>query len=199
MGMLDNMLCLNVRHQLPQIGIRQQQAMGEKNAYVPAELHHNYEPPVADVYVTPVKVDIDTYPSRTAYGFLNNTDFAKKYGDLGKQNIQSHTSELTQSAWDMAKNGARPGASKIAAQAKSKFWGEVVQWLGWEAKHVPDPVFTVTPSRVEGQMNPGSDSYDINTTGHADIAIKTGSAETYIAQKGDIRMWTTKGHYDIYA
>ena len=48
-------------------------------------------------------------------------------------------------------------------------------------------------------MNPGSDSYDINTTGHADIAIKTGSAETYIAQKGDIRMWTTKGHYDIYA
>ena len=146
-----------------------------------------------------VKVDIDTQPSRTAYGFLNNTDFAKKYGDLGKQNIQSHTSELTQSAWDMAKNGARPGASKIAAQAKSKFWGEVVQWPGWEAKHVPDPVFTVTPSRVEGQMNPGSDSYDINTTGHADIAIKTGSAETYIAQKGDIRMWTTKGHYDIYA
>ena len=31
MGMLDGMKYVNIRHELPQIGIHQQQAMAEKN------------------------------------------------------------------------------------------------------------------------------------------------------------------------
>ena len=81
-GMLSGMKYMNVRHKLPEIGIRQQHTMAEKNGYVPAEMHRDYEPPLADMGWSQVKVDINCYPCRTAYGYLNNTDFAKKYGQI---------------------------------------------------------------------------------------------------------------------
>ncbi len=76
-GMLSGMKYVNIDQNLPQIGIRQQQAMGISNGYEPAEMHRDYEPPLADMGWSQVKVDIDTYQSRTAYGYINNADFAK--------------------------------------------------------------------------------------------------------------------------
>ena len=64
---------------------------------------------------------------------------------------------------------------------------------------IPDPEFTVTPSEITGQMNVGHDKYSINTSADADIALQAGSAETYIAKEGSIRMWATEGRLDIYA
>lgn len=198
-GMLAGMQYLNIRHELPQIGVRQQQAMGIKNGFEPAEMHHDYELPVADMAASLVKVDINQYPSRKAYGFLNNTDFAIKYGQKGQQDIQETTSKHTQQGWDFAKNGAVPSKNPLVAHAKSDFWSQVVQWPKWVAQDIPDPEFTVTPSEIKGQMDVGYDRYNITPVEHADIQIQTGSAETYIATEGSIRMWTTEGHYDIYA
>ena len=198
-GMLSGMKYMNVRHELPEIGIRQQHTMAEKNGYVPAEMHRDYEPPLADMGWSQVKVDINCYPCRTAYGYLNNTDFAQKYGQQGLQDVAEATSKHTNDGWDMARNGARPGSNVINRQAKSDFWSKVIKWPKWTAKDIPDPEYTVTPSEIKGQMNVGHDKYSINTTDHADIAIRTGSAETYLAKEGSIRMWATEGHYDIYA
>lgn len=199
MGMLDGMKYINIRHELPQIGIRQQQAMGERNTFRPAELHREYQPPRADVAASLVIVDINCYESRKVFGMLNMDDFAKKYGDEGKQHIQQHTSELTQAGWNAAKNAARPGADFNGSVAKSKFFGEVVQWPKWTMIHPADPQFTVTPSEVRGKVDPGKDSYRINSTGDADISVRPGSAETYMAKEGSIRMWATEGYIDIYA
>ena len=198
-GMLSGMKYMNIRHELPEIGIRQQQAASEKAAYVPAEMHRDYEPPLADMGVSLVKVDIDCYPCRKAYGYLNNTDFAQTYGQKGQQDIAAATSRHTQEGWDMAKNGAKPGESIIGRQNRSHFWNQVVKWPTWVAKDIPDPVFTVTPSEIKGQMNVGHDRYSIKPKAKANIDIRVGEAETYIATEGSIRMWTTEGHYDIQA
>lgn len=198
-GILSTMKYVNIDQQLPRIGIRQQQAMGLKNGYVPAEMHRDYEPPLADMGVSLVKVDIDFYPCRKAYGYLNNTDFAQTYGQKGQQDIAAATSRHTQEGWDMAKNGAKPGESIIGRQNRSHFWNQVVKWPTWVAKDIPDPVFTVTPSEIKGQMNVGHDKYSIKPQAKANIDIRVGEAETYIATEGSIRMWTTEGHYDIQA
>ena len=198
-GMLSGMKYVNIRHELPEIGIRQQHAMGERNGYIQAEMHRDYEAPLADMGWSQIKVDINCYPCRTAYGFLNNTDFAQKYGQQGQQDVAAATSKHTNDGWDMARNGARPGRNVIAQQAKSDFWSQVVKWPQWTAKQIPDPEFTVTPSEIKGQMNVGHDKYSIKPAAHADIAIKTGTAETYIAKEGSIRMWATEGHLDVYA
>ena len=57
-GILSTMKYVNIDQKLPRIGIRQQQAMGLKNGYVPAEMHRDYEPPLADMGVSLVKVVI---------------------------------------------------------------------------------------------------------------------------------------------
>lgn len=198
-GMLSGMKYVNIEQTLPQIGIRQQQAMGISNGYEPAEMHWDYEPPLSDMGWSQVKVDIDTYQSRTAYGYLNNTDFARTYGQQGFQDLAQATSRHTQNGWDMAKNGAKPGRNQIVQQAKSSFMNEVVQWPQWVAKDIPDPEYTVHPSQIKGQMNVGHDRYSIQPATGANIDIQTGEAETYIATEGSIRMWTTEGHYDVRA
>lgn len=196
-GILSQLKYLNTEHELPQIGIRQQHAKNIKAGYVQAEMHRDYEPAQSDIGWTQVKVDIDSYPSRTAYGFLNNTDFAKKYGQQGLQDVAAFTSKTTNEGWNIAKNAAKPGRNVIAEIAKSDFYGQVVQWPKWTAKHIPDPEITVTPSETKGQMNVGHDRYNINATPDANIQIQTGSAETYIAKEGSIRHWITEGQYDI--
>lgn len=198
-GILSGMKYVNVRHELPAIGIRQQHAKGERNASRPLEMHRDLELPRSDIGWTQLKIDINCYPCRTAYGFLNNTDFAKKYGQQGMQDLAETTSRHTNNGWDMARNGAIPGRNVIAQQAKSRFWSQVVQWKQWTAVDIPDPEFTVTPQQTKGQMNVGHDGYNIEAPHDADIAITTGKAETYIAKEGSIRMWATEGRLDIYA
>lgn len=197
--MLAEMKYLNIRHELPQIGIHQEQAHAIKNTFRPAELHRHYRPPLADVVATQVEIDIDTYNCRREYGFLNHKDFAAKYGGAGFSDVQANTSRLTQSGWNFAKNGAKPGSNLIGQEAKSRLWGQIVKWPTWEAKKIPNPEFYVTPSTIKGQMDPGSDTTEINATGTPEIDVRPGSAETSLVSKGYVRQWVSVGHYDVYA
>ena len=65
-GILSTMKYVNIDQKLPRLGIRQQQAMGLKNGYVPAEMHRDYEPALADMVASLVTVAIDCYLCRKA-------------------------------------------------------------------------------------------------------------------------------------
>ena len=195
--MLAEMKYLNISHELPQISIHQEQPRAIKNTFRPAELHRNYDPPLADVAATLVEIDIDTYNSRTAYGFLNHDDFAKKYGGEGFSDVQANTSRLTQSGWNFAKNGAHPGANLIGNEAKSRLRGEILQWPQWEAVKIPDPEITVHPSEIKGRMDPGSDTTSIKATATPEIENRPGSAQTTLARKGYVNQWISVGRYDM--
>ena len=195
--MLAEMKYLNISTELAQISIHQEQPRAIKNTFRPAELHRNYDPPLADVAATQVDIDIDTYNARKAYGFLNHTDFAKKYGGEGFSDVQANTSRLTQSGWNFAKNGAHPGANLIGNEAKSRLRGEILQWPKWEAVKIPDPEFTVHLSEIKGHMDPGSDKTSINATATPEIENRPGSAQTTLARKGYVRQWISVGRYDM--
>lgn len=195
--MLAEMKYLNISHELPQISIHQEQPRAIKNTFRPAELHRHYDPPLADVAATQVDVDIDTYNSRKAYGFLNHTDFAAKYGGEGLRDVQANTSRLTQSGWNFAKNGAKPGSNLIGQEARSRLRGKILQWPAWDAVKIPDPEFTVTPSQIKGQMDPGSDTTSIQSTAQPEIENRPGSAQTTLAREGYVRQWISVGRYDM--
>ena len=195
--MLAEMKYLNISHELPQISIHQEQPRAIKNTFRPAELHRHYDPPLADVAATQVEIDIDTYNSRKAYGFLNHDDFAKKYGGEGFSDVQANTSRLTQSGWNFAKNGAHPGANLIGNEAKSRLRSEIVQWPKWEAVKIPDAEITVHPSQIKGKMDPGSDTTSIKATATPEIENRSGSAQTTLARKGYVRQWISVGKYDM--
>ena len=195
--MLSEMKYLNISTEMARISIHQEQPHSIKNTFRPAELHRNYDPPLADVAATQVDVDIDTYNARKAYGFLNNEDFARKYGGEGFSDVQANTSRLTQSGWNFAKNGAHPGANLIGNEAKSRLRSKMVQWPKWDAVKIPDPEFTVHPSEIKGRMDPGSDTTSIEATATAETEIQPGSAQTTLASKGYVRQWISVGRYDM--
>ncbi len=75
--------------------------------------------------------------------------------------------------------------------------GEILQWPAWDAVKIPDPEFTVTPSQIKGQMDPGSDTTSIQSTAQPEIENRPGSAQTTLAREGYVRQWISVGRYDM--
>lgn len=193
------MLCLNIRSTQARIGINSQLSKLESHMR-PAELHRDYVPPRADVWSTMPKVDIDSYPSRHAYGAATMDDFTRANGEQGLADVQEATSAHTQSAWDFIENGAKPhGENEVTVQAESKLAEKINKQRYISVEGIPDPTITVTSAEVQGEIDPGHDRYDIQTYDRAEVNFIPGSVEIYLAQKASVRTWTTEGHFDIYA
>ena len=78
---------LNIRQTLPRIGIRTQKAQLEMHTSK-AELHGDYQAPRSNMGATQPTIEMDSYPSRHSYGYTNNGDFAKEYGQKGLQDLR---------------------------------------------------------------------------------------------------------------
>lgn len=200
MSGLSSISYMNVRHQLPTIGIRQQQSKINRASVQPAELHSDYQAPVLHQRSTQVKVDIDQYPCRKAVGgFLNNEDFARKYGQEGFQDVKEATSKHTQDGWDAARNAGKKGRVPLIEEAKSLLHNQTIKWPQWEAMVIPPPEFTVTPAELEIDIDKGHYTTDITTENKPNFDYTPGSAETYMKDQGFIRMWATQGYIDVEA
>lgn len=199
MSTIPYMTYMNVRHQLPTIGIRQEQARLDSAPFRPAEMHRDYRPAKTTQHATQVKVDIDQYPSRQIFGYYKPGDYKRKMAQEGMQNAQETTSKHSRGAWEAATNAAKPGRNIPMEEVKANLREMTIKTPQWDLKRAPDPEFTVTPSRIEGEMDPGSDEMDIQTTATPDFEYTPGSAETYLKDKGFIRMWMTQGYIDVEA
>ncbi len=194
------MLCLNIRSTYPRIGLHTQQAWTEKAAVKPAELSTEYVAPRADIHPTGAQIDINSYPSRHSYGASTMDDFTRENGQQGLSDVQKTASDHTQKAWDIIENGAKKrGGNRIVSWYKSDVANKISQQRYLVAESIPDPVITVTPSTMQGNIDTGKDEVSIQTYSSADVIMHPGQAEAYLEQKGSIRMWTTEGQYDIYA
>ena len=193
------MLCLNIRSTYPRIGLHTQLASLDSHMR-PAQLSREYRAPRADVGVTQVRIDIDSYPSRHVYGNTSHGDFAAEYGQQGIQDVQEGNSSHTENAWDNIENGAVPGGpTRQVAQAESRVDNQISQQRYLAAEHIPAPTITVTPSSVQGDIDTGKDEVTAQTYAFADVAFNPGKVDVYLQQQGNVRMWTTEGQYDIYA
>lgn len=192
------MLYLNTRHTLPQIGLRTELATLSTPITQPKS-HGDYRPARSGLGYSQVKIDVDTYPSRHAYGFSTMRDFTKQYGDQGKADIQETTSSYAQSAWAMIDNAAKKGHDEIAAQAHQKLSAEVSKQRYIVAAAIPDPIVTVHPSELHGEPDLGHQAISIEASAKAEATYHPGKFEVYLKQKGSIHRWVTEGRYDTYA
>lgn len=194
------MLYLNVQHSLPKVATRNQQPLLLKAGFEPARLHRNLRLARAQVHPEGLKLDINTYPSRHAYGFSTMADFCREHRDKSLQDIVKSTSSHTQAAWDVIENGAKPKKRTglyFPSRAKQRLGQEVMKQRFIEVQAIPDPEIHVTPAHIAGQNDVGDDHYTIDATADADIQFKLGSCEMYTKDAGFIRMWTSEGGYDI--
>lgn len=192
-------LRLNIRHSLPQIGIRNHQSTVDDSHMIPAQVHTNDQQSRSNKGVTQARVDIDSYPSRRAYGYRKMGDFTRENGQKGIADVQSADSGHTQAAWAVIENGAKRG-NYVAQRAKEKIYSDAKKTVNVNIDLIPNPRITLAePSRIEGEPDLGDVTAKIDTKSKASIKITKGSAETYLKDKGFIRRWVTEDKYDIYA
>ena len=192
------MLYLNTRHTLPMWGYRNQIATLDSHV-IKAQVHHDYQAPRSNVGVTAPHMEVDTYPSRHAYGYTNHEDFARQYGQQGKSDLAATVSRHTQSAWAMIDNAAKKGHNEINSEAKSRLAQEVKKQRYIEVQAIPDPIMKVYPGELVGDIDPGHDEWSADVSHTAAVTFNPGHLEAYKMVEGDIHSWVSEGGYDIYA
>lgn len=192
------MLRLNIRHQLPQIGLQVQRSTLDKAVTVPSQVHTENRQARSNKGATQSSIDIDSYESQRVTGRRTMLDLARERGRKGISDVRAADSRHTQNAWASLENAAKRG-NDIA----SKYHSKLVE--GMEA----EPVFTLewtkgvkiqfNPSRVVGETDVGDLTAEIQPSYNADIRRTPGQTRTYIQDEGFIRRWVSEDTYDIYA
>ncbi len=198
MDMLSNMVYLNVRHTLPLLGW-QTTPFQFKTGMTPAQMTGNRREAAANLGATQVRIDIDSYESRKAYGFRKDADLCIDFRNAGLAGVKRGTSRRSSEAWQAIDNAAKPNANFFQRQAKGEIESEIKKQKEIELKPIPRPRFTVHPAELKGRPDVGVHSIDIRSEPFADIAYEPGSIDYSMKVEGSIRMWTSIGHYDIYA
>ena len=173
--MLSNMTYLNVRHTLPMLGW-QARSFKLQTSMTPAKMQGRRREASANLGATQVRIDIDSYESRKAYGFRKDADLCADFKNAGISGVKSGTSRRSSEAWQAIDSAAKPNADFFQKQAKGKIEAE-----------------------IKGSPDVGEHSIDIRSEPFAEIDYEPGSIDYNMRVEGSIHMWTSIGHYDIYA
>ena len=189
--MLSNMTYLNVRHTLPMLGW-QARSFTLKTSMTQREAS-------ANLGATQVRIDIDSYESRKAYGFRKDADLCADFKNAGLAGVKQGTSRRSSEAWQAIDGAAKPNADFFQRQAKSKITAEIKEQKEIELKPIPRPKITVYPAELKGTPDVGEHSIDIRSEPFATYDYEPGSIEYNMKVEGSIHMWTSIGRYDTYA
>ena len=96
--MLSNMTYLNVRHTLPVLGW-QTRSFRLQTSMTPTQMRGTRREASANLGATQVRIDIDSYESRKAYGFRKDADLCADFKNAGLAGVKSGTSRRSSEAW----------------------------------------------------------------------------------------------------
>ena len=193
------MLKLNIRHQLPQIGLRIQHSRVDQAHDNQATMRGHTEQAESRKWITQPRIDIHSYQSRHAYGNSNMSDFTRENGQKGISDVQAAISAHAQESWSMINNASKPG-NYVANRAEQQRQADIMQQRYLVAIGIPDPTTTLERrSEIIGDIQVAETDLDIDVPPEPTVEITTGSAETYLQNKGFLRQWTTQDRFDIYA
>ena len=193
------MLKLNIRHSLPQIGLRiQHSRVEEAHDQQPVMTAHRRQAQ-SQKWITQPKIDINAYQSRHVYGNSTMGDFTKENGQRGQSDVQEAISSHAQESWSMINNAAKTG-NYVRTRAEQKRQADIMQQRYLVAIGIPDPTTTLErPSELIGDIDVGETNINFDVASWPTVRITTGSVETYIQDRGFLRQWTTQDRFDIYA
>ena len=192
------MLRLNIRHTLPQIGLRTQLSTLSAHMVQPTA-HSEYQAPRSNQTMRQATIEIDSYPSRKSYGARKDADFAAERGQKGYSDVRSSTSGHAQETWSIINNAAKKGVDEIVNQAKGEISSEISKKRIIEAQAIPDPTVRGIPAELSGDIDPGYYRWNVDVQPTAEVNFNRGNVEVYMKQQGDLRQWVTEDRYDIYA
>ncbi|MBR1579088.1 MAG: hypothetical protein IJ668_01090 [Selenomonadaceae bacterium] len=193
------MLKLNIRHSLPQIGLRIQHSRVEQAHDEQPVMHTNRRQARSNKGSTQAELGADSYRSRHSYGNTNMTDFTRENGQRGIGDVQSAVAAHARESWSMIENAAKSG-NYIRERAEQIRQADIMEQRYLVAGAIPDPITTVEePSRYVGDIDTGDTDISFDLASWPTIQITTGSVETYIRDRGFLRQWTTQDRFDIYA
>lgn len=192
------MVRLNTRHELPQIGIRQTQGRLNESGIIQPQVHGRNRQASSNKGATQPGLDINSYPSRKAYGHRTMDDLTAEQGSRGKSDVQAATSRHSAEAWSKATNAAKRG-DDIAQEARADLFSDYEARAVFTYSAIPNPQMQGIPNEVVGEPDLGDISVDIETAPSAKIRYTPGSVETYLQNEGFIRHWVSYGNYDISA
>ena len=199
MSGLSSTAYMNIRHELPTIGINQQHAKLQSAPFTAPELSVDYTAPQGDFSFTQATIDIDQSACWDARGFKTPTALMRDAAAKGEQSIKAVTEKYSSGAWNAARNAAKEGGAMFGRIARQNMMSEVIAWPTWVVQQVPAPEISVTPSQPTGQPDTSHTDINWNTTTEVNKDIRTGSAQTYIDNQGFLNMWMTVGYVDISA
>ena len=190
---------LNIRHEFPQIGIRETLGRIDEARIIQPRSSGRLRQPQSNMGATqPPNIDMDSYPSRRAYGARKMGDFTYERGKKGFSDIEAATARHTRDTWTKINNGAKRG-NDIVQNARAEMF----------SKYQATPVFSIIfpadvqvqghTSEVVGDIDVGDFSIDVETAPSAQIHYTPGSVEIYMRNEGFLYQWLTMGSYDIYA
>ena len=194
-----SMTYLNVRHQLPQIGMNNQLGKFSKTAVNQPEMHGNgHEQAKSHKGITQSQIDIIDYPSRKAYGARNMTDFTAERGQKGFSDVQQGTSGHAQETWRLIEQGPRKGNYQIQ-KFHQKIYEDKVVRPRFSIDKVPDPEIHGQQAQVVGDIDVGDVTEYSEPAREPDIQFERGNLQTYLDNQGFINRWVSQGQYDIQA
>ena len=192
------MVRLNIRHELPQIGIRQTLGRIDETGIIQPRSRGTNQQARSNMTVSQPSLELDSYPSRRTYGDRTMGDFTAERGQRGYSDVRQATSRHTQRGWSKIDNGAKPG-NDIVQTARADMFSNYQATPVFSIEFPPDVEVEGHPSEVVGEPDLGDISVDIETAPSARIHYTPGNVETYLKNEGFIRRWTTIDKYDIYA
>ena len=193
------MLRLNIRHQLPQIGMNIQHSRVNEAHDNQAINHGSVRQARSTKGFTQARIDINAYQSRHSYGNSTMGDFTRENGQRGISDVQSAVASHAQETWSEINNASKPG-NYIRNRAEQERQSDMMQQRYLVAIAVPDATTTVEEaSQSTGDIDVGETRTEYEVPRAPTIDITTGSVETYIQNQGFLRQWTTQDQYDIYA
>ncbi len=192
------MVRLNIRHELPRIGIRQTLGRIDETGIIQPRAHGTNQQAYSNKTVSQPSLELDSYPSRRTYGDRTMDDFTAERGQRGFSDVRQATARHTRSGWSKIDNGAKPG-NDIVQTARADMFSNYQARPVFSIEFPPDVEVEGHPSEVVGEPDLGDISVDIETAPSARIHYTPGSVETYLQNEGFIRRWTTIDKYDIYA
>ena len=192
------MVRLNIRHELPQIGIRQQLGRIDETSIIQPQIRGTNQQARSNKTVSQPSLDLDSYPSRRAYGARKMDDFTAERGQRGFSDVRSATSRYTQGGWSKIDNAAKRG-NDITQNARAEMFSKYEARPVFSFELIPDVAMQGHPSEVVGEPDLGDISVDIETAPSARIRYTPGSVEFYLKNEGFLRQWVSEDKYDIYA
>ena len=189
---------LNTRHELPQIAIRQTQGRLDESGIIQPRAQGTNRQARSNKTVSQSSLDINSYPSRRAYGHRTMNDLTAELGQRGISNAKSAASSHTRQGWAAATNAAKRG-NDISQNVRAEMFSNYQARAVFELTFIQDPQMQGRPNQVIGEPDLGDISVDIETAPSARIHYTPGSVETYLQNEGFIRHWVSYDNYDIYA